>query len=79
MAGVDDEVWRGSLRGTLRGSWGGRLALAHARGGSKHCAFAHELRQVLVDDSVAVLDGVVAREDVFGIADVLLVCREFAS
>ena len=32
--------------------------------GSERGAFAHEFRKVAVDDAVALLDGIVAREDV---------------
>ena len=35
--------------------------------GSEPGAFAHEFRKVAVDDAVALLDGIVAREDVLGV------------
>ena len=35
--------------------------------GSEGGTFAHELRKIAVDDAVALLDGVVAREDVLGV------------
>ena len=35
--------------------------------GSELGAFAHEFRKVAVDDAVALLDGIVAREDVLGV------------
>ena len=35
--------------------------------GSERGAGAHEFRKVAVDDAVALLDGIVAREDVLGI------------
>ena len=35
--------------------------------GLEHTSFAHEIGKVRVDDAVALLDGVVAREDVFRI------------
>ena len=38
------------------------------RGGLEHYASAHEFGKVCVDDAVALLDGIVAREDVLGIA-----------
>ena len=37
------------------------------RGGLEHYAIAHEFGKVCVDDAVALLDGIVAREDVLGI------------
>ena len=37
------------------------------RGGLEHYASAHEFGKVCVDDAVALLDGIVAREDVLGI------------
>ena len=35
--------------------------------GSEHGAVAHELGKISVDDAVALLDGIVAREDVLGV------------
>ena len=35
--------------------------------GSEHGAVAHELGKISVDDAVAMLDGIVAREDVLGV------------
>ena len=35
--------------------------------GSELGAFAHEFPKVAVDDAVALLDGIVAREDVLGV------------
>ena len=35
--------------------------------GSEQGAVAHEFRKIAVDDAVALLDGIVAREDVLGV------------
>ena len=35
--------------------------------GSEGGTFAHELRKIAVDDAVALLDRIVAREDVLGV------------
>ena len=35
--------------------------------GSERGAGAHEFRKIAVDDAVALLDGIVAREDVLGV------------
>ena len=62
------QVARRAKRGALRRKVAEAACRASAVAcGSERSAFAHEFRKVAVDDAVALLDGIVAREDVLGV------------